>query len=229
VAHFWSLAAEEQFYLVFPFLAVFSLGVLGGRLGLGVVAAAGLMLSIGLQPTLDGMEGVERFVGMSRIYAGSDVRAAEFLIGCLLAVIFSYQGARHWLTTSRWVTIAGIASFAVITYCLFTVKFTAGWLYERGGFAMIGLVFAIIICSLTQSNGLMVRMLGTEILRWLGERSYGMYVYHFPIMAGFAGVTHGWSVLLRILLLVGLTLITASVSYKYMEQPIRRGYRSRLR
>ena len=224
ILHFWSLAVEEQFYLVFPFVAVLGLGLLGGRLALAVVIAGGLLLSIGLQPTSAGTHGMEAFTRMSRIYLGTDVRAAEFLLGSLMAVTFSYPVIRQWLMTSRWVAVAGIAVFALITYWLLTMKITSSWLYHRGGFAVLGALFAVIIFALTQPKGPLVWLLDNSLLRWLGQRSYGMYVYHLTLMAGLAGLAEGWPPILRICVLITLTLVVGSLSYTYFEQPIRRGY-----
>ncbi|CAA0123586.1 O-acetyltransferase OatA [Halioglobus japonicus] len=225
VGHFWSLAVEEQFYLVFPFIAVLSLGLLGGRRALGVVIIAGLMLSIGLQPTIDGTDGMEKFYRMTRIYVGTDVRAAEFLIGALMAVFFSYPAIRQWITTSRWVTVAGIAALIFVTYWVFTEKVTSYWLFERGGFAKVGVVFVPIIFALTQARGVLIRLLDISFLRWIGERSYGMYVYHSALMTGFWRATESWPVIARVILLVVLTVIISGLSYTYFEQPIRRGYK----
>lgn len=224
VGHFWSLAVEEQFYLVFPFIAVLCLSLMGGRRALGLVVVAGLVLSIGLQPTLDGTEGVEKLYRMTRIYVGTDVRAAEFLIGVLMGVVFSYPSIRHWITTSRWVAMAGTAAIVLTTHWVFTEKVTSYWLYERGGFALLGAVFVPSVFALTQSRGLLVRLFGMPVLRWLGERSYGMYVYHFVLMTGLWGLTQNWHELARLTLLVALTVIVSAWSYQYLEQPVRRGY-----
>ena len=225
VGHFWSLAVEEQFYLVFPFIAVVSLGLLGGRRALAVVIIVGLMLSVGLAPTIDGTHGMEKFYRMHRIYVGTDVRAAEFLIGTLMAVLFSYPAIRQWITSSRWVTAAGIAAMTLVTYWVFTELVISYWLYERGGFAMVGAAFAPLIFSLTQSRGLLVRLLDVRLLRWIGERSYGMYVYHVVLMTGLWGPTEGWPVVARVALLSLCTMIISGLSYTYFEQPIRRGYK----
>ena len=211
--------------MVFPFVAVLSLGLLGGRRALGFVIIVGLMLSIGLQPTIDGTQGMEKFYRMTRIYVGTDVRAAEFLTGALMAVVFSYPAIRQWITTSRWVTVAGFAALVFVTYWVFTEKVTSYWLFERGGFAKVGVVFVPIIFALTQAKGVMIRLLDIAFLRWIGERSYGMYVYHAALMTGFWGATDSWPVMARVTLLVVLTVIVSGVSYTYFEQPIRRGYK----
>jgi len=224
ISHFWSLAVEEQFYLFFPFIALLALGVMGGRRALGVISGTGIVLAIAFQPTLEGKEGIDRFTQMDRIYQGTDVRMAEFLIGALMAVAFSYPLVRRWLADSRLVMIVGIAVFALMTYWLFVIEIFSFWLYDRGRFAFIGALFGVIIFALTQPSGPLVRLLDNPVLRWLGQRSYGMYVYHFTLMRLFDHELLGWSRWPLLILQVSLTVIAGALSYTYVEQPIRRGY-----
>lgn len=223
IGHFWSLAVEEQFYIIFPFIAAFSLGILGGRLALAAVLFTGLAASIVFQPTLEGLKGIDIFTQMDRIYVGTDVRAAEFLIGCLLAVAFSYPSIRHWITTSRLITAAGAITLLLLTYLILELKITSYQLYARGGFAAIGGLFAVVILSLTQAKTFLTKTLESKLLQWLGVRSYGFYVYHFTLMQMFDVDMFGWPRYVHVIFLVLLTLVTGALSYTYFETPIRRG------
>jgi peptidoglycan/LPS O-acetylase OafA/YrhL len=224
IGHFWSLAVEEQFYIVFPFVAAATLGFLGGRMALGIVSLLGMALSIGLQPTLDGLQGIDIFTQMTRIYEGTDVRAAEFLLGSVMAVVFSYPAAKRWITTSRLVNLVGVITLLFITYLIFVTKILTAELYVRGGFAMVGALFGIVILSLTQTGTMLSKLLENKVLQWLGVRSYGYYVYHFTLLQLVDREQLGWPDELRIALLVVLTLIIGALSYTYLETPIRRGH-----
>lgn len=222
INHLWSLAVEEQFYLLFPLFAVAALFWARGRRGLGAVSILGIVLAIALQPTLDGQLGVEKALVMNRIYVGTDVRVAEFLTGVVMAVAFARPAMREWITTSRWVAAAGITVFAIVTWGVFAFHITSYWLYGRGGFAATGLVFAVLIFALTQKSGPLVWLHDFAALRWLGERSYGLYVYHFPIMRILDDLVD-WSRWPLLIAQVGLTLLAGAVSYSYFELPIRQG------
>jgi peptidoglycan/LPS O-acetylase OafA/YrhL len=215
--HTWSVAVEEQFYLLWPLLlllvlrwrrrGVFTLAVLGA-LGSGV-----LMLVLSLQGT-----------NSDRLYYGTDTRALPLLLGCALAALRPTGG---FSLHARWSRLAiqllGLLGAGGLAYYWFRVPDRSTWLY-RGGFAVVALSAAAVLLSCADARrGPLARVLSFRPLRYIGAISYGLYLAHWPI---FLFLTHArihqsGAALLGIRF--GATFAVAIVSYHFIEQPIRRG------
>jgi peptidoglycan/LPS O-acetylase OafA/YrhL len=215
VQHFWSLAIEEQFYVVFPLIAYALLRssrpsrwVFGTVLSVLIVGSVALTISLhhpGLDP--------------ARVYYGTDTRAAELLIGALLAVVFS---GRIELSSRMARLVAGAVGALALGLCLFwwaTVDQRTPWLFE-GGLAVYALCSAAII--LAAVNATPVRaLLSVTALRLLGKISYGVYLYHWPIFLWLSPRRTGLSLWPLFGLRVSVTLVVAIASYHLLEWPVR--------
>jgi peptidoglycan/LPS O-acetylase OafA/YrhL len=238
--HLWSLAVEEQFYLIWP--PILALGLCFGATRLrqrrlltvvifGAVASAvamALLYTPGADP--------------SRIYYGTDTRATGLLCGTALAFLWS-PGVRHRPSETRralagrgrfrrrwgWTApllldILGVAALGgLVWFCLHLGEFQP-FLY-RGGFALVGLATTATIMAVVHPYTLVgARLLGSAPLRWVGVRSYGIYLWHWPV---FMVTRPELDVPFDGLYLLGLrlaaTVILADLSYRYIETPIRRG------
>jgi peptidoglycan/LPS O-acetylase OafA/YrhL len=242
--HLWSLAVEEQFYILWPLVFVVGMGVGATRLRrrrVATVALAGAGASAVAMAVLY-VPGVDP----SRVYYGTDTRATGLLFGAALAFLWSQAGKyrpadnRHQRlglpSRSRfrrrwgWVVptlldLLGLAALGgLVWFCLQLGEFQP-FLY-RGGFAVVALTTAVAIMAVVHprtrlGTGL---LLGWGPLRWIGERSYGIYLWHWPI---FAITRPGLDVPLDGLPLLALrlaaTILLAHLSYRYVEEPIRRG------
>lgn len=223
--HLWSLAVEEQFYLLWPLIFVAGMRVLHrkGFLALILAAAIGstMLMAWRYQPGGD----------PSRIYYGTDTRASGVLIGAALALVWKPTSA----TTERsrrmtWLLDgAGICALAALIACFIWVSERHSLLY-RGGFTLIDVLTALVIAALTHPNArIMPRLLGWSPLRWIGLRSYGLYLWHWPIFM----VTRPFVDLpLDTLPVLGLRLaivgILVELSYRYIEMPARQGAAERI-
>lgn len=226
VQHFWSLAIEEQFYLVFPLIAAGLLAVgrgtrrgtrRGFTVGLVFLAAASLGLTLFLyHPGAD----------PSRVYYGSDTRAFELIVGALLAVVLTGRG-RVALARSA-ITRGGVATLGLValgaTLVAWSVTTDADtWLY-RGGLAGYAVVSALLILGAV-SAGPVRALLSVAPLRLLGRISYGVYLYHWPIFLWLDGQRTGLAGAPLFVLRAVVTIGVATVSFRFVEQPIRTGRR----
>ena len=219
VLHFWSLAIEEQFYLVFPLLLF---GII--RMARGRRWVVGAFLTAGIAASIVAGNVLLASRGESRVYYGTDTRAAELLIGALLAVVFAPRdiSTRHvGRSTRAAIAVAGAAALAVMVWWWATVEQSDRWLY-RGGFALHACLTAIVIaCALVHSP--LSRALSWRPLVGLGVISYGVYLFHWPIYLWLSPERTGLSTLPLLALRLAVTLVVAVMSYRLLERPVLHG------
>jgi peptidoglycan/LPS O-acetylase OafA/YrhL len=220
--HVWSLAVEEQFYLLWPLILMLVLTVwrkTRRALLVGVlcaVAISAIEMAILFHPYTD----------PSRVYYGTDTRVQALLLGAALAFVWA-----PWRLVGRTGRSAGVVLDAVavlsgiVLFWMFLNigQFDTG-LY-RGGFLLVAIVSALLIAATVHpASRLVPWLLGFAVLRWIGVRSYGIYLWHWPIYM----VTrpHSDVPLTGIPLLalrLALTFVIAALSYRYVEEPVRHG------
>lgn len=222
--HLWSLSVEEQFYLIWPAVAYLVVRH-ARRPGLLIVALALAAASTAWMAVLSTMNGYPDYADPSRAYFGTDSHAMGLLIGAALATFWRpgrlarkipRGGAIIW-------TITGIGALAgVIWFFAYVGEFTP-WLY-RGGFLVVALVTAALIAVATHPAVRFGSVLGIRPMRYIGQRSYGLYLWHWPI---FMVTRPSLDIPLDGLTLLGLrlalTFAVAELSFRFVEMPIRRG------
>ncbi len=208
VIHFWSLAIEEQFYVIFPLVFV----MLSRRRALllpGLVVLAGVSV-------------VASFLTDSRNlgYYGTHVRAAELLIGCVLAVLANRRvTTRRSSRTPTSTSIAGVVAFGALMVAMVLVTASDAWLY-RGGLAAVAVGSAMVIHA-ASGTGPLAWLFSRRPLVMVGRASYSIYLVHWPLIVvmrpdrmGF----DGWPLdVVRIAASVSLGF----VSYLMIEDPVR--------
>jgi peptidoglycan/LPS O-acetylase OafA/YrhL len=227
--HLWSLAVEEQFYLVWPPLFLIAMRALRGgrrRLALPVLVALAAAGSTALMWAL-----YVPGANTSRIWYGTDTRAAPILVGVLLAFAWppSAMPAWHTLRARRVLDATGLAALTAVIYMFRAVHDYDQFLY-RGGFLVLALCSAVLLGAVAHPMSAIGRLLATRVPRWIGERSYGIYLWHWPILVF---TRPGVDVHLARAILIPAqaagTVIVAAVSYRYLETPIRSGALRRMR
>ncbi|MCP4742333.1 MAG: acyltransferase [Actinomycetales bacterium] len=222
--HLWSLSVEEQFYLIWPVFALLLMRS-GGR---PLVRRLALVLAIAStvwMAVLSIRNGYPVDADPSRAYFGTDSHSMGLLVGAALATMWRPGRLSTQVPRGAQLIITGIgvASLAaVVGFYLFVGEFTP-WLY-RGGFLALAFFTTALIAAVTHPASFLGPALGTGILRYIGRRSYGIYLWHWPIfMVTRPGIDVEWSEPVTFVVRIALTLVIAELSYRLVEMPIRRG------
>ncbi len=212
LVHYWSLAIEEQAYIVLPLLVVIVLRRRTTARALGVAVAALMAFSVAAALLIQ---------DPNRAYFGTDTRSFELLAGAALALVMGFPGTARWRaaarTTAAVAAVAGVAGTAALWA---TVHETDAWLTKGGLWAVSALSCGLLVGGL--AGGRLTRVLSARPLVALGKRSYGVYVYHWPLFLLVSRDTVGLHGLPLLVARVSATGVVAAASYRWLEQPIRR-------
>jgi peptidoglycan/LPS O-acetylase OafA/YrhL len=228
--HLWSLAIEEQFYLVWPIVLLVFVG--GPRwlkpLRFGRIAWVACGLAIGsasLMGLIAARSGVPFATDSSRVYFGTDTHAMGLLLGATfgaLAERLAFRPRKGWRVRTWPTDVLGGSALLALGILVFRVDQFMPGLY-RGGFFGASALAVVTVATVARRGSLLGRGLDVAPLRWLGDRSYSLYLWHWPVIVvtrpGVDLAMNHWLVLgLRVLLPLGL----AWLCYRYLERPMRR-------
>jgi peptidoglycan/LPS O-acetylase OafA/YrhL len=222
--HAWSLAIEEQFYLVWPIVTLVCLRLARGRhFLLGAVCVGGTIASaITMARLYDSAD-------PSRAYYGTDGRAQLLLIGALLAIVLVRHQPRR-LPAIAATHALGLVGVLYVLWAFSHVGDTSAWMY-RGGYAVFALAVAALITSVVQPERTpWNRVLCLAPVVWIGRISYGIYLWHWPVIVILSPARTGLDGATLTLVRVGVTLGLSTASYYLVELPVRerRFFRRRL-
>jgi peptidoglycan/LPS O-acetylase OafA/YrhL len=229
--HLWSLSVEEQFYIVWPFVLMLGLRFVpdarhatGVRprlavAALGLALCSGILMAILYSPSLD----------PSRVYYGTDTRALELLAGAALAMLWPSRRLHTRIAPQarRTIEAAGVVGLFVIALMFWRADEFSPFLY-RGGFALLALASVLAVAALAHPASRLGPIVGCRPMRWIGERSYGIYLWTLPIIVLTTPESAQSADLARAILQVAAIMGVAELSWRYVENPIRHGALGRL-
>jgi peptidoglycan/LPS O-acetylase OafA/YrhL/lysophospholipase L1-like esterase len=222
LGHLWSLAVEEQFYLIWPWLLWLLLrlgrkrrgirpGLAWATLLLAFISAAAMAVLYhpGYDPT--------------RVYDGTDTRAFAVLIGASLAFVWPSRLLGDDVTETARGILDGIGAVGLVVIAVLIWRTTqySAFLY-RGGMVLLSFGSAMAVGAAASPASRLGVMLGWRPLRWVGVRSYGIYLWHYPIIV-LTTPADGRESILREVLQVAAAFGVAALSWRFVEEPIRHG------
>ena len=223
--HLWSLAIEEQFYMIFPLLFLLVNGKKKSKDGTYKLNKNFLYVVLGLiLVSLIAHILLFDINNISRIYFGTDTRAFSLLVGVVGAILYPMERLHSKVRPQQNIiySVVSLVSIAtLITVMVYTSEYNT-WLY-RGGFLLVAILGLIVIISSGKQHTLMSKLLSFKPVVFIGKISYSLYLWHFPILVLTTPVSEiGNPNIIFVILRVILTFVLATASYVFVETPIRK-------
>lgn len=220
--HCWSLAIETQFYLIYPLilLGIYKLAKSRGEgwakrglLFAGVTLLLALISVILMIVLFDPQQDA------SRVYYGTDTRAFSLLFGALLAILWEYRMVPRRLLASANMVL-GSVSFAALLVMTIAINGSSNFWYRGGQF--VGTILTVLVIYAVSGRKTWLSIfLSNPVLKWIGDRSYSIYLWHYPIILLISkGIKASWWITL---IEIVLSVVLAELSYRFIETPIRHG------
>lgn len=214
--HLWTLGVEAQFYFLWPLILFMLFLILRKRSKIKwtvfiLAAVSAVEMALLFDPQ-----------NINRVYYGTDTRAFSLLLGSWLALCWPIDRLNASLTThaARILDGVGIGALLITLLGFFTLPGQSSWTY-RGGMFFYSLIGMILIATVVHPGSHMNRWLTNPFFTWIGQRSYGIYVYQLPVMVFYERVVEiGRHPVINALVECLLILAISEFSYRLVEQPL---------
>ncbi|MFD1125641.1 acyltransferase family protein [Lentilactobacillus raoultii] len=217
--HLWSLSIEGQYYLIWPLILTALILIVKKKRTIAYILMAFAVLSGLLMGFL--------YTGpntLNRVYYGTDTRMFSIIFGALLAIIWPSTHLKKTITTgSKWtLNMIGLLSIAVMALMFFELSGQSTFTY-RGGMFIMAIVSTTLVAACAHPGANINRWLTNPIFAWIGTRSYGIYLYQFPVMIFYEMRVRDIAAhpVLNALTEVVLIMVISELSYRYIERPLR--------
>lgn len=227
--HLWSLSVEEQFYVVWPIMLIalykVKIGKITPRAKIFIASAALAIASTAWMIHLSVSNGFPIPNDPSRVYFGTDTHAMGLLVGCAAAALWRSERLNERLTPDRAAAMngLGILSLAGLAYFFLYISELNEFLY-RGGFLVLSVLTAVLVVVAAHPGLKFGQRLGNPVLKWFGDRSYGIYLWHWPIFVLMrSGIDIQWPDPIAFVVKIAIVLVISDLSYRFVEMPIRNG------
>ena len=227
--HLWSLSVEEQFYVIWPIMLIglykVKIGNISPRVKIFIASSILAIASTAWMAHLSVANGFPIPNDPSRVYFGTDTHAMGLLVGCAAAALWRSDRLNERLTPDRAAAMNGLGLFSIagLAYFFLYVSELNEFLY-RGGFLVLSILTAILLLVAAHPGLKFGQRLGTPILKWFGDRSYGIYLWHWPIFVLMrSGIDIQWPEPIAFAVKIAIVLVIADLSYRFVEMPIRNG------
>ena len=221
--HIWTLAIEEQFYLIFPILLIALIRLTRGRRR---SMARWLMALVAVSVIWQAWVYTHDIATMpnpdpSRIYYGTDTRANELLLGAALAVAMTYWDTRRLKANAERLTWGAIAAFVAMLAFFLIPNESSAWIFLGGGFVFTALITLMIVAVEVWPTSIFAEVLSWRPFTYVGEISYGLYLWHWPLFVFLNAERTGLGEIPLLVVRLVLTFALAAFSYRFIEQPVR--------
>ena len=227
--HLWSLSVEEQFYVIWPIILIglykVKIGNITPRIKIFIASMVLAIASTAWMVHLSVTNGFPIPNDPSRVYFGTDTHAMGLLVGCAAAALWRSDRLSERLTPDRATVMNGLGLFSIagLAYFFLYVSELNEFLY-RGGFLVLSILTAILVIVAAHPGLKFGKRLGNPILKWFGDRSYGIYLWHWPIFVLMrSGIDIQWPDPIAFAVKIVIVLVMADMSYRFVEIPIRQG------
>ncbi|WP_295747556.1 acyltransferase family protein [uncultured Limosilactobacillus sp.] len=214
--HLWTMGVLMQFYLLWPLLLWGLLKLFGKR-----STVRRLVFLLAILSAVE-MALLYRPDNINRVYYGTDTRAFSLLLGCWLAFVWPHERLKTNLNqqSRRWLDVVGLGSL-LLTLVGFVLMHGEGRAAYEGGMFGYSVAGLLLLATIVHQGSSLSKWFAHPLCQWVGRRSYGIYVYQYPVMVFYERlVAVGLHPLINAVVELVLILGISELSYRFVERPL---------